>query len=493
MFFSKRQREIAFNGLCISVVTLGIMLRVVVFLQNRNLIIDEANLVRNLHERNYVQLLTPLSYEQHAPVPFILISKWATSVFGAYEWAVRLYPLICGILALVLFYRLLRALNLTPAGIYSLLLLSSGMIFLRYATEFKQYSSDQFFTIALALAALKWQPGQIGKRKFVLLWLLTGSIAIWFSMPSVFVLAGIGCYFLTGILKPENKGWGLPLMLIFLIWISQFIADYLLFLKPSIGSAYLQQWHKEYFLVLAPASAAALQTDIACLSEFWSALGGHWVLSFVTNLILFVAGVYYLIRKQKRLTAVLVLPVLFLFLASGLHLYTLLPRVSSFCYPLILLVITYGWKQLLNVKWNKILVPLFGICCVITIVNFNCFRYFFQPLAFEWITQDLSWAGQRKVYSDKVYIHELALPQAAYYLHIKPDSNRWSAFKGLKSLSWNTNIDTLAQKQTGKAVFIFSWIEEGELNRLRHGLGNYMRFEDSIIHPDGRAYLTVRK
>ena len=83
----------------------GIILRFVLYFQNRNLIIDEANIVRNLAERGFAGLTLPLSYEQYAPPVFLWIEKLASILFGYGEYAMRGFPLLCGIAALYAFYK----------------------------------------------------------------------------------------------------------------------------------------------------------------------------------------------------------------------------------------------------------------------------------------------------------------------------------------------------------------------------------------------------
>ena len=64
--------------IAIAVVALGIALRVAVYLQNRDISMDEANVARNLFERDFAGLLKPLFYEQFAPPVFLWIEKAVT-------------------------------------------------------------------------------------------------------------------------------------------------------------------------------------------------------------------------------------------------------------------------------------------------------------------------------------------------------------------------------------------------------------------------------
>ena len=77
-------------------------------LHNRSLWADEAVLALNIVNRSYWELLQPLDYEQGAPVGFLLVEKLAIGVFGNNEYALRLFPLLSGIISLFLFYILAK-------------------------------------------------------------------------------------------------------------------------------------------------------------------------------------------------------------------------------------------------------------------------------------------------------------------------------------------------------------------------------------------------
>lgn len=480
-----------FRFVCIAIVAAGLVLRVIVFLQNRDLILDEVNLIRNLHERSFAELLRPLDYNQFAPIPFILFSKLEFVIFGGYEWAVRIYPLVTGLLALIAFYFLLKKLQLFPGGIYSLLLIAFGVLYIRYATEFKQYSSDQLVSTCLLIAALHYYPGSISDRKFGVIWTLIGGFAIWISMPSVFVLAGIGTYFLLcfGIKDSRKALW--TVLLVMLFWISQFIANYYFFLKPSIQSNYLQNWHRPYFLTV-PKNAVDWSANLDTIGEFWNALGGHWALSSITNLVLTLAGIFFLARNSKSYLLLLLLPVILLLLAAVLHQYTLLPRVCLFVYPLLLVLIAYGLQYLLSGRKAKFISPVLILSCLINAFNFSSFRYFVTPLKNEWTSDNISWIRSHHVPARNVFVHDVAWPQYQYYLTIRPDSSNWADLKGITPFYWNTNLDSLCSNTHGSLVFAFSWIDENELTSFSAITNKYCSTPDSVVNPDRHIYLKVR-
>ncbi|MFI5196411.1 MAG: hypothetical protein ACHQD8_04915, partial [Chitinophagales bacterium] len=117
----------------------GIAIRIIFFLQNRDLIIDEANIARNLYERGFAQLALPLSYEQYAPPVFLWIEKLLVLLFGYSEYALRLYPLLAGIASLFLFTLVIREIASLRSAWFPLFLMVVSYTFIRYSSEVKQY------------------------------------------------------------------------------------------------------------------------------------------------------------------------------------------------------------------------------------------------------------------------------------------------------------------------------------------------------------------
>jgi hypothetical protein len=84
-------------------VALGALLRLVQYLRNRSLWLDESSLALNILHRSYSGLLEPLDYHQGAPVGFLMLEKLAVRSLGAGEYALRLAPLVAGLVSLFLF------------------------------------------------------------------------------------------------------------------------------------------------------------------------------------------------------------------------------------------------------------------------------------------------------------------------------------------------------------------------------------------------------
>jgi len=234
------------------ILLMGIVLRLTYFFQDYDLIIDEANIARNLAERNFAELCLPLKYEQYAPPVFLWIEKVFALTFGFGEKALRVYPLLCGIAALFVFYKILIRTLSRRAFWYPLALLALGVIYVKYSAQVKQYMPDLLIGLLLVWAALTIDIWKVKKSRFLLFWAIAGSIAVWSSMSSVFILAGVGTYYGWQLwsMKKWKAGW--IILIPALIWIGQFLLYYFLILKPQIFSDYLQRYHEDFFLFLFP-------------------------------------------------------------------------------------------------------------------------------------------------------------------------------------------------------------------------------------------------
>ncbi|MBK6620532.1 MAG: glycosyltransferase family 39 protein [Saprospirales bacterium] len=234
----------------------GAALRIVVFFQNRSLFLDEANLARNIAERRGWDFFEPLSYQQFAPPLFSWLVKASTLLLGNTEFGLRLVPLLAGLASLYLFYRIATDLIPSfPAQWMAVWIFSFHGQLLRYATECKQYGADVFAALLFICLALAQSRRPFGwKQAFG--WALFGAAMIWFSMPLVFVLSGVGIYLLFHFWKRKDRKafWGMGMAIA--AWLLSFGLFFLLLLRPDAEGDYLQQYHQPYFLPLLPGSAA---------------------------------------------------------------------------------------------------------------------------------------------------------------------------------------------------------------------------------------------
>src|SRR5690606_8442193 len=141
--------------LWISMIALGVFLRLRQYLANRSLWVDEASLALNIIHRTFAELVQPLDYEQGAPLGFLFIQKFFVLVFGNQEYVLRLFPLISGIVSTYLIYRIASE-YFGKFGIFATFLFAISEWMIYYSSELKQYSSDVMIALLLIYSSLAY-------------------------------------------------------------------------------------------------------------------------------------------------------------------------------------------------------------------------------------------------------------------------------------------------------------------------------------------------
>ncbi|MHC5538944.1 hypothetical protein ACYOEI_12050 [Singulisphaera rosea] len=346
----------------------GVLLRLIEYAYDRGLWLDEGSLSGNIVGRTWGELFGPLAAMQLAPPGFLLIESLVSRVFGGSSMAMRLFPLVCGIATLFLIERLsIRILRPGAAWIaLGLAVVSDELIY--YATEIKQYSSDVMFGLLCYVLALAMdsQPLTVSRAlKFGGL----GAIIVWFSHPSIFVLAGLGTVAFLSALRRRDRRSGALLALVGGLWILSFAGVYLVSQHQlGYGRGMWAFWNFA-FPPLPPHS-------------FYEATWGFWRLLYVfVNPLNFsmpvgsrlsivpvaglaVVGMVSLRRRRPKDLARLLLPCLFTLLACYLQKHPFHGRLILFLVPSFLMLIAEGaetvhrWSHRRTI-WAVVLLVLF--------------------------------------------------------------------------------------------------------------------------------------
>jgi hypothetical protein len=152
--------------------------------------LDESMLALNILDRSVIELLRPLSFSQAAPPAFLLIEKCFSWIFGSSEYALRLFPLLCGLASLPLFAVLARRTLNRPAAVVATLLFAVATGPVYYASEVKPYGPD--VTVALILLLLGGTLARTDLRaRSAAAIAVTGAFAILVSFPAVFIAGAV--------------------------------------------------------------------------------------------------------------------------------------------------------------------------------------------------------------------------------------------------------------------------------------------------------------
>lgn len=374
--------------------SIGFLLRIAVWLQQRSIFLDEANLLRNYAERDYSGLFKDLDYQQYAPPLFSVAMKAVIQLFGNHELGVKIVPLWCGSMMLWHFYRLSHQILSPKAVLGAVFFVALSSIFIDYSTQAKQYATDGFVSIGLLYLSTYFKTFPFDKKQ-ILFWTLIGCVSIWLSMPSVFILAGIGLYFLTQHLDFQNQSqngfnsliffkqnisnkntWNLLGMIS--SWLISFLIYFFLLLKHNANSDYLQSFHQPFFLAILPTNIVQLKLLTEQIVAILSNVLG-W--TFVANLLTVIglsAGVYQLWRNQRDWFIKLVLPIIAVLTASATHYYSLILRLTVFFLPILILIVFIGYDFIFT-KVNKTVKTIFIIAFIATGYTYQSLASFYRP------------------------------------------------------------------------------------------------------------------
>lgn len=446
-----------FQYFTIALILVGIGFRLLLFFQNRNLIIDEANVVRNIYERDYWELLKPLSYEQFAPPLFLWMLELMSHLFGYSEFAMRLFPLICGISSLFIFRSLLHKIFPINSLWLPLGLFCFAPILVKYSTEVKQYVPDALVAISLVLFALKINISNYSKFRFFIVWIVLGSVSIWASQPSVFILFSVGLYYFIQCVQ-EKKWSGLFILIpIGLVWFAQFALYYLLILKSQINSAYLQNYHSPYFLFAVPHSSAEWRHNWLRFREIICNTGGYNMVSLYLCALLMAVGALSLLRKSLALFVLFAVPIILVIIAAALHQFSLIDRVIIFILPFTMIIVGFGLAQIID--WSKSYVQtavMAGGLYMLSLYNFGSLLY--RPFQLHELTKGFDYVLSNHGSGKELYVDCASKDTYIYYTQIHPHREKYASLKNAYLFNWND--DNFAQVATNikttKAYFIFT-------------------------------------
>lgn len=185
-----RRRMPLLRLLALALLILGIACRLARYFLNFPLWYDEACLALNLNDRDYAGLMRQLDNFQIAPILFLWGERAFAQLLGPSEWALRLLPLLAGVLSLLLFWHLARITVSPLAATLGVGLLAVSRWPIGLSAQVKPYSLDLLCSLALLTPAVHWLRRPERTRWLALLALLT-PIAVAASFPVVFVAGGI--------------------------------------------------------------------------------------------------------------------------------------------------------------------------------------------------------------------------------------------------------------------------------------------------------------
>ncbi|MBN1593925.1 MAG: glycosyltransferase family 39 protein [Candidatus Coatesbacteria bacterium] len=227
------------NLIVAGLVVLGIVVRLVVFLYNRGFWQDEASLALNLVDLSYSELLGRLENAQVAPPLFLIISKFMGQLFGLSEYSLRLLPLLSGCFSLLIVAKLIRRLVPDPIGMFAIAVYSLGFSHIDYATNFKQYSTDELSAAIILLIGLSWD--RLSNRSLYVTAALLPFL-LWLSYTSAFLLSGLVLIACLSALRTKAAARIHAFAIMLASTITSMVSVYLAAARNSIGHGIMTQY-----------------------------------------------------------------------------------------------------------------------------------------------------------------------------------------------------------------------------------------------------------
>jgi hypothetical protein len=394
----------------------GILLRLRQYTANRSLWADEASLAFNLANRSFAELTQLLDYHQAAPIGFLFIEKFFVVMLGNHDYVMRIFPLLAGILATVLVYRIARE-HFGWAGLLTLAMFSVSTWLVYYSSELKQYSSDVMAAALLVYLAGRCLREEAQGRDFF--WLgAAGALLVWVSHPSVFILAGIGLALLLEALTRKGRAPLSWLAGMGLAWLVSFGLEYLVSLRHIVADEYLIEYWRKAYMPIPPWDNPGwfLKTWHSFL--FICLHRTDWAMSAIL-LILAGIGAVFLLSRNRSMALVVISPFAMALVASALQRYPLQYRFMLFLVPFTFFLMAAGLQGIywLAAKINRFLA--LSACSALALAAF----WMIAPYTFnvaanpgeDDIKPALQHIATNRVEGDTLYVLHAADPVFRYY------------------------------------------------------------------------------
>lgn len=458
--WSRRASSFISKRLLWIIVSFGIVTRLTQYLFNRSLWRDEASLALNIINRSFSGLLQPLDYDQAAPIGFLMVEKLLVQLLGDSEYVLRLFPFLSGVISLFLFYKLAKDYSSAQAipiavGLFAI---SDKLIF--FSSETKQYASDVLIALLLYAIATDIRSKRLTSSRIALFG-ITGAFAIWFSHPAVFILAGVGAGLVLFSLRRREwsrVGW---LSIVFSLWLLSFAASYLFILGNLTRNEVLLDLWRGKFMPFPPMTLSDATWFVhTFFAIFHDAVG----LSLPgIGAMAFLIGAISMFSEKRDEFLLLISPILFALLASGLHKYPFSGRLLLFMVPNLVVLIAEGAEQIRdNTSYKSSIIGLTIIGLLFGHPLSSAVAHVIKPRTLEEIKPVIGYVREYYEEGDILYLYYGSRPAFEYY------SEKYGFMKstyiiGVSSRDdWSNYADDLNKLRGNRRVWIlFSHVYEG--------------------------------
>jgi hypothetical protein len=378
----------------------GAAWRVIQYSRSASLYVDEAALALGIINHDLTGLFGRLDYGQVAPSGFRLAVKACAVVFGESEWSLRLFPFLCGLAALPVFYFVAGRLLPRPAAAVATVLFSLATPVAVYSALLKPYSSDVLFAL-IVLAATHHLISSTGDRSRLVL--TAGVFAAFFSQAALLVLAACGVVVVIDALRHHRRLR--PRLIVVAAWAVAVLINawWNLSIMRAADRAYMLRFWEPFFMPLEwPAGVQWLW-----LRFYDLIVDGPWPNGSLQYqmpkvwAVLIASGVIASLR-QGTSGLLLLAPPIVAVAAAAAGAYPLANRTGLFLVPIVLLLAVSGARQLVAWAGTRAAAIVPTLLIPLGIVSVLKFPPHFRP---EHIRPSLQYMASHLQPDDRVWVY----------------------------------------------------------------------------------------
>lgn len=406
------------------IISAGILLRLIRYLYNPSLWFDESRNAINILNRSLLGIIPPPpDVTVSPPIGFFLLEKIAIFLFGTTEYALRLFPLLFGVVSLFLFYIVARHYIKPKSVPIAIGLFAVLNPLVELSSELKPYTGDVAITLLLYVSTIYSQTKKTNAWQIIFLGGL-GAVMLWFSHPSVFILSAIGITLSVSCMV--NKEWAKMrgLFITFLIWGISFLAVYFVYTGPlsfnfTLTNDRIVWMNHKAFMPCPPLSLSDFQWFLDLPQRIFAFPVG---LTFTgIGALTFIAGCITIFTKNKEHFFILFTPLIITLLASGFHKYVFSREPILFLVPLIVIIIAEGTEYIIE-KLNqssRIIGIIFLALLFVHPLSWSAY-YAVKPISHEEIKPVLAHIKNNWQSGDIIYVYYMSQFAFEYYSKYYP-------------------------------------------------------------------------
>jgi hypothetical protein len=420
-----------FENILIKIIIIaGFILSGYQFFYNRSLWFDEAADANNIINRTHLALLKPLDFKVIAPILFIQIEKIFSELIPDTELGLRLFPLLCFFVSVLLFVRIVKIIHSNYFTIIlSILLFIFNLNLIYYSSELKQYMSDVLILTAIYYLILREYKDE--KLKYYYLG-IAGAVSIFLSNIAPIILFTVFIYLLYNYFKNKNNKYFFLSLSISALWGILFLVYFYSFIYNNpVRGELVESWSNS-FLPLNPFSVEfyrfILDKGKMIGSNFFQLRSNIGVI--VLYLFIIIGYVFMFRKKRYDLMIITVIPILLHLLSSGLKLYPFGARLLLYNFPLIIIICSFGFDLLYVQFFSKFKIEHIRIILIsIALLKFG-FLTSGLPIQHQEVKKSLEYMESKYIKGDKLYLYSNAKQAYNYYQKIHKTNNSQIVIKG---------------------------------------------------------------